>query len=139
MFAIVKSNFNTRVTSGLLNGCLDALNKKGVDKSQIKIFEVPGAFEIPFTINKILRSKADFDAIIALGAIIKGETDHYHYISDSVTRGIMQITQNSEIPIIFGVLTCQNSQLAYSRSDNDKKNKGFEAGEAAIEMLNQDS
>lgn len=139
MFAIVKSNFNTKVTSGLLSGCLNALSKKGIQKEQINIFEVPGAFEIPFMINKILKSRADFDAVIALGAIIKGETDHYHFISDSVTKGIMQITQNSEIPIIFGVLTCQNSQLAYARSGNDKKNKGFEAGEAAIEMLNQDS
>ena len=139
MFAIVKSNFNTKVTSGLLNGCLNAFTKHNIDKQQIKIFEVPGAFEIPFMINKILRSRADFDAIIAIGAIIKGETDHYHYISDSVTKGIMQITQNSEIPIIYGVLTCQNSQLAFERSSNDKKNKGFEAAEAAIEMLNQDS
>ena len=139
MFAIVKSNFNTKVTSGLLKGCLDALNKQGFRNKQIKIFKVPGVFEIPFTINKILKSRADFDAIIALGAIIKGETDHYHYISDSVTKGVMQLTQNSEIPIIFGVLTCQNSQLAFERSSNDKKNKGFEAGEAAIEMLNQDS
>ena len=139
MFAIVKSNFNTKVTSGLLNGCLNALNRQGIQKQQINIFEVPGAFEIPFMINKVLKFRTDFDAVIALGAIIKGETDHYHFISDSVTKGIMQITQNSEIPIIFGVLTCQNSQLAYARSGNDKKNKGFEAGEAAIEMLNQDS
>ena len=112
MYAIVKSNFNTKVTSGLLNGCLNALNKQGIQKQQINIFEVPGAFEIPFMINKILKSRADFDAVIALGAIIKGETDHYHFISDSVTKSIIQITQNSEIPIIFGVLTCQNSQLA---------------------------
>ena len=138
MIAIVKSNFNTKVTSGLLNGCLNALNRQGIQKQQINIFEVPGAFEIPFMINKVLKFRTDFDTVIALGAIIKGETDHYHFISDSVTKGIMQITQNSKIPIIFGVLTCQNSQLAYARSGNDKKNKGFEAGEAAIEMLNQD-
>ena len=86
-----------------------------------------------------MKKTKDYVCIIALGCVIKGETDHYHYISDSVTKGIMQITQNSQIPIIFGVLTCQNSQLAYSRSDNDKKNKGFEAGEAAIKILNQDS
>ena len=139
MIAIVKSNFNTKVTLGLLHGCLSALNNQGINREQIKIFEVPGAFEIPFMINKILKSKNDVDAIIALGAIIKGETDHYHFISDAVTKGIIQINQISEIPIIFGVLTCQNSQLAYARSGNDKKNKGFEAGEVAIEMLNQDS
>ena len=97
MFAIVKSNFNTKVTSGLLNGCLNALNKQGFNNQQIKIFEVPGAFEIPFTINKILRSRADFYAIIALGAIIKGETDHYHYISDSVTKGVMQLLSLTHI------------------------------------------
>ena len=136
MFAIVKSNFNTKVTSGLLNGCLDALNKQGIEKQQIKIFEVPGAFEIPFTINKILRSRADFDIIIALGAIIKGETDHYHYISDSVTRGIMQIAQSSEIPVIFGVLTDDNLQQAIDRSGGKYGNKGIEAAITALKMVN---
>ena len=136
MFAIVKSNFNAKVTSGLLNGCLDALNKQGIEKQQIKIFEVPGAFEIPFTINKILRSRADFDIIIALGAIIKGETDHYHYISDSVTRGIMQIAQSSEIPVIFGVLTDDNLQQAIDRSGGKYGNKGIEAAITALKMVN---
>ena len=138
MIAIVKSNFNQQVIDGLLTGCMKALKKSGIEKEAVSIIEVPGAFEIPYTVKNILSDeKNDVQAIITLGCIIKGETDHYDYISQAVTNSIMNLTISSKIPILFGVLTCQNAQLAFDRSDaNMKKNKGYEVGQAAIKMIN---
>tara|TARA_B100000424_G_scaffold229968_1_gene191625 strand:- start:3 stop:419 length:417 start_codon:yes stop_codon:yes gene_type:complete len=138
MIAIVKSNFNQQVIDGLLTGCMKALKESGIEKEAVSIIEVPGAFEIPYTVKNILSDeKNDVQAIITLGCIIKGETDHYDYISQAVTNSIMNLTISSKIPILFGVLTCQNAQLAFDRSDaNMKKNKGYEVGRAAIKMIN---
>ena len=138
MITIVKSNFNQQVIDGLLTGCMKALKESGIEKEAVSIFEVPGAFEIPYTVKNILSDeKNDVQAIITLGCIIKGETDHYDYISQAVTNSIMNLTISSKIPILFGVLTCQNAQLAFDRSDaNMKKNKGYEVGRAAIKMIN---
>ena len=138
MIAIVKSNFNQQVIDGLLTGCMKALKESGIEKEAISIIEVPGAFEIPYTVKNILSDeKNDVQAIITLGCIIKGETDHYDYISQAVTNSIMNLTISSKIPILFGVLTCQNAQLAFDRSDaNMKKNKGYEVSRAAIKMIN---
>ena len=138
MIAIVKSNFNQQVIDGLLTGCMKALKESGIEKEAVSIIEVPGAFEIPYTIKNILSDeKNDVQAIITLGCVIKGETDHYDYISQAVTNSIMNLTISSKIPILFGVLTCQNAQLAFDRSDaNMKKNKGYEVGQAAIKMIN---
>ena len=138
MITIVKSNFNQQVIDGLLTGCMQALKESGIEKEAVSIIEVPGAFEIPHTIKNILSDeKNDVQAIITLGCVIKGETDHYDYISQAVTNSIMNLTISSKIPILFGVLTCQNAQLAFDRSDaNMKKNKGYEVGLAAIKMIN---
>lgn len=138
MIAIVKSNFNQQVIDGLLTGCMKALKESGIEKEAVSIIEVPGAFEIPYTVKNILSDeKNDVQAIITLGCVIKGETDHYDYISQAVTNSIMNLTISSKIPILFGVLTCQNAQLAFDRSDaNMKKNKGYEVGRAAIKMIN---
>ena len=138
MIVIVKSNFNQQVIDGLLTGCMQALNESGIEKEAVSIVEVPGAFEIPYTVKNILSDeKNDVQAIITLGCVIKGETDHYDYISQAVTNSIMNLTISSKIPILFGVLTCQNAQLAFDRSDaNMKKNKGYEVGQAAIKMIN---
>ena len=138
MIAIVKSNFNQQVIDGLFNGCMQALIESGIEKEAVSIIEVPGAFEIPYTVKNILSDeKNDVQAIITLGCVIKGETDHYDYISQAVTNSIMNLTISSKIPILFGVLTCQNAQLAFDRSDaNMKKNKGYEVGQAAIKMIN---
>ena len=138
MITIVKSNFNQQVIDGLLKGCIQALKESGIEKEAVSIIEVPGAFEIPYTIKNILSDeKNDVQAIITLGCVIKGETDHYDYISQAVTNSIMNLTISSKIPILFGVLTCQNAQLAFDRSDaNMKKNKGYEVGQAAIKMIN---
>ena len=138
MITIVKSNFNQQVIDGLLTGCIKALKESGIEKEAVSIIEVPGAFEIPYTVKNILSDeKNDVQAIITLGCVIKGETDHYDYISQAVTNSIMNLTISSKIPILFGVLTCQNAQLAFDRSDaNMKKNKGYEVGQAAIKMIN---
>jgi len=138
MIAIVKSNFNQQVIAGLFTGCMQALKEAGIEKEAVSIIEVPGVFEIPYTVKNILsEEKNDVQAVITLGCVIKGETDHYDYISQAVTNSIMNLTISSKIPILFGVLTCQNAQLAFDRSDaNMKKNKGYEVGQAAIKMIN---
>ena len=139
MIAIVCSEFNSKVTDGLLEGCLMALNKDGVSSKEIDIHKVPGAFELPGKVKLLARGNTSYDAIITLGCVIKGETDHYHYISQAVTDGLMSLTieLNSDYPkIIFGVLTCQSKELAIARSNSDMdKNKGYEAGKAALKMI----
>ena len=139
MIAIVCSEFNSKVTDGLLEGCLVALNKDGVSSEKVDIHKVPGAFELPGKVKLLTRGDTSYDAIITLGCVIKGETDHYHYISQAVTDGIMSLTieLDSDYPkIIFGVLTCQSKELAIARSDsNMDKNKGYEAGKAALKMI----
>ena len=139
MIAIVCSEFNSKVTDGLLEGCLVALNKAGVSSEKVDIHRVPGAFELPGKVKLLTKGDTTYDAIITLGCVIKGETDHYHYISQAVTDGIMSLTIElySDYPkIIFGVLTCQTKELAIARSDsNMDKNKGYEAGKAALNMI----
>ena len=139
MIAIVCSEFNSKVTDGLLEGCLVALSKNGVSSEKIDIYKVPGAFELPGKVKLLTIGDTSYDAIITLGCVIKGETDHYHYISQAVTDGIMSLTVglDSDYPkIIFGVLTCQSKELAMARSDsNMDENKGYEAGKAAIKMI----
>jgi len=137
MIAIVKSSFNSKITDGLYKGCISALNQNGFSDDKIETHIVPGAFEIPYQTKKLLSKKHSlYQAVITLGCVIKGETDHYDYIADAVTKGIMDISINSQIPILYGVLTCQNSELAHARSSDDmKKNKGFEVAIAALEMI----
>ena len=139
MIAIVCSEFNSKVTDGLLKGCLVALNKDGVSSEKVDIHKVPGAFELPGKVKLLTKGDSSYDVIITLGCVIKGETDHYHYISQAVTDGIMSLTVglDSDYPkIIFGVLTCQSKELAMARSDsNMDENKGYEAGKAAIRMI----
>ena len=142
MIAIVCSEFNSKVTDGLLEGCLVALNKDGVSSEKVDIHKVPGAFELPGKVKLLTKGGPSYDAIITLGCVIKGETDHYHYISQAVTDGIMSLTieLDSDYPkVIFGVLTCQSRELAIARSDsNMDKNKGYEAGKAALKMISMD-
>ena len=139
MIAIVCSEFNSKVTNGLLKGCLVALNEDGVSSEKIEIHKVPGAFELPGKVKLLIKGNSSYDVIITLGCVLKGETDHYHYISQAVTNGIMSLTVelDSDYPkIIFGVLTCQTKELAIARSEsNMDKNKGYEAGKAALKMI----
>ena len=137
MIGIVVSVFNKPITDGLLEGCIKSLNENGLKEENINVVYVPGAFELPAKVKKLTENNS-YDCIIALGCIIKGETDHYHYISQAVTKGIMSVTLEKTSPhIIFGVLTCQNKELAYARSGNNEKNKGYEAGMAAIHQINK--
>ena len=138
MIGIVVSNFNKPITDGLLEGCIKSLKENGLEEDNINIFHVPGAFELPAKVKKLTEDNT-YDCIIALGCIIKGETDHYHYISQAVTNGIMSVTlekTKTNPHIIFGVLTCQNKELAYARSGKNQKNKGYEAGMSAIHQIN---
>ena len=139
MIAIVCSEFNSKVTDGLLRGCLVALDEDGVSSEKIEIHKVPGAFELPGKVKLLIKGNSSYDVIITLGCVLKGETDHYHYISQAVTNGIMSLTVelDSDYPkIIFGVLTCQTKELAIARSEsNMDKNKGYEAGKAALKMI----
>ena len=133
--AIILSEFNSKVTDGLLLGCKNALFERGVNDSEIKLLKVPGAFELPAAANQ-LTQLPDIKAVIVLGAIIKGETDHYTYICQAVSYGLMKVTLNSSIPVLFGVLTCPTFELAFNRSEpDDDNNKGYEVGIAAMDML----
>lgn len=131
--AVVRARFNEKITDGLLRGCLRGLQECGVTKNDIVVHEVPGSFEIPFTAS-LLGEIARFDVIIALGAVIKGETKHDEYIANAVAEGITHASIEKEVPIIFGVITPNNFEQAVIRSRNDKANKGYEAAFSAIEM-----
>jgi 6,7-dimethyl-8-ribityllumazine synthase len=133
--AIVCSKFNKEVTEGLLKGALVELSKLGYGEGKVKVFRCPGAFEIPLTAKKVCKSRK-YDAVICLGAVIKGETAHFEYISNIVSTGIFQLGMKYEIPVTFGVLTTYTDEQAIARSSDNKNNKGREAARAAVEMIN---
>ena len=132
--AIVASRFNNEITEGLLAGATEALRENNITEKNIKIFRVPGAFEIPLLTSKLC-VKGKFDAIICLGAVIKGQTAHFEYISESVTHALMRLNIKHRLPISFGILTCYTEEQAISRSMPGIHNKGREAALAAIEMI----
>jgi 6,7-dimethyl-8-ribityllumazine synthase len=135
MIAIAVSEFNTDVCAGLLAGCWAALLESGISEHDIDVTRIPGAFELPAAAAR-LSEQPGVQAVITLGAVIRGETDHYHYISEAVTRGLMQVTLRSPVPVLFGVLTCQNVELARARSEpTGRRNKGYEVGMAAVSMI----
>ena len=131
MIAIVKSNFNQPITDALLASCKQTLESSGVD---YKVFEVPGAIETVGTSKRLLSSPA-YKAIIVIGAVIKGDTDHYDYVCNFVTQGLSILSTQSNIPLIFGILTTQNEEQALDRALADRMNKGKEFAETAIEMI----
>lgn len=133
-FAIVVSRFNEFITSKLLSGALDALRRHNTPEKNISVVWVPGAFEIPLVAKKLADMKG-FDAIICLGAVIRGATTHYDYVCNEVSKGIAQIGLKSGIPTIFGVVTAENLQQAVERA-GAKANKGFDAAVSAMEMAN---
>ncbi|OGS43814.1 MAG: 6,7-dimethyl-8-ribityllumazine synthase [Elusimicrobia bacterium RIFOXYD2_FULL_34_15] len=134
-FAIVVSRFNEFITSKLLSGCLDSLKRHDADDKNIDIVWVPGSFEIPFFASKLASSKK-YDAVICLGAVIKGDTPHFDYIASEVTKGIASTGLKTGIPIIFGVLTTENLEQAIERAGTKSGNKGAEAANMAMEMAN---
>ena len=134
--AIVISQFNKEISDNLLEGALDEYDHIFEDsRSNIDIFDVPGAFEIPGTIMKILKNNKKYHAIITLGNVIKGETAHFEYISSSVTDSISAISRQSNIPVIYGILTTYNYEQALERADSNKKNKGGEVMDTAFKTI----
>ncbi len=134
-FAIIVSRFNDFICDRLLGGALDALRRHGASDDDIEIFRVPGAFEIPLT-AKVLAKTDGYDAIICLGAVIRGSTPHFEYISAEVSKGIANVSLDSEKPVAFGVLTTDTVEQAIERAGTKAGNKGWEAALSAIEMVN---
>jgi 6,7-dimethyl-8-ribityllumazine synthase len=132
-FGIVVSKFNEFVTDRLLAGALDVLAKAGAKEGAIEVARVPGAFEIPLVARRLAAS-GRFDAVLCLGAVIKGDTPHFDYISAEASRGIAQAALDSDIPVIFGVLTTNTEQQAKDRTGGPHRNRGAEAARTAIEM-----
>lgn len=134
-FAIVNARFNEFITNKLLGGALDALHRHGVDDDAITVAWVPGAFEIPMIAAKLARS-GKYNAVICLGAVIRGNTPHFDYVCAEVTKGVAHIGMETGVPTIFGVLTTENIEQAIERAGTKAGNKGFDAAMSAIEMVN---
>ena len=134
-FAIVISRFNEFISGKLLEGALDCLQRHNADEKKISVIWVPGSFEIPMAAQKLAVSKK-YDAVICLGAVIKGDTSHNEYIATEVTKGIAQLSLQTGVPVILGVITPDNLEQAIERAGTKLGNKGFEAALTAIEMAN---
>ena len=132
--AIIRSIYNTDITEKLLAGAAETLLQAGVPKNQVDILHVPGAVEIPLT-AKLLAMKNKYHAIICLGAVIRGETDHYDYVCQQVSQGCQQVMMDFMIPVIFGILTTNDEEQAQARVCSVRGHKGVEAATAAIDMI----
>ncbi len=134
-FGIVVSRFNDFISDKLLNGAVDALTRSGAKGDDIEITKVPGSFEIPLVAKKMAQT-GKYDAIICLGAIIRGATPHFEYLSAEVTKGIAQISLDLTFPIAYGIITSDNLEQAIERAGTKSGNKGWDAALSAIEMVN---
>lgn len=134
-FAIIESRFNEFITSKLLEGALDCLNRHGCNEKDISLIKVPGSFEIPLAADRAA-SSGKFDAIICLGTVIRGGTPHFEYIAAEVSKGIASVTLKHSIPVSFGVLTTDSIEQAIERAGTKAGNKGWDAALTAIEMAN---
>lgn len=134
-YAIVVSRFNEFITSKLLDGAKDSLQRHGADDEQITVVWVPGSVEIPLAAKKLATS-GKYDAVICLGAVIRGQTGHFEYVCQQVSRGIGQINYDTGVPAIFGVLTCETIEQAIERAGTKQGNTGADAALSAIEMTN---
>jgi len=134
-FTIIQSMFNENICDKLLKGALNCFKEHGYKENDLPVFKVPGAFEIPIIADK-LASQKKYDAIICLGAVIKGETAHFEYVSKAVADGILHVGLKYSIPVIFGVLTTYTEEQAEERTGEGQNNKGWEAAETAMEMVN---
>jgi 6,7-dimethyl-8-ribityllumazine synthase len=137
--AIVVARFNSFITERLLDGAIDALRRHGVEENDISVFRVPGAFELPLAVSKAAKQGGQgdrVDAVIALGALIRGGTPHFDYLSAEVTKGVAHVMLDTGIPISFGVLTTDTIEQAIERAGTKAGNKGAEAAQTAIEMVN---
>ena len=133
--AIVASRFNEFITKGLIGGAEDTLLRHNVNTDDIDLYRVPGAFEIPSVCNKIAKS-GKYDAVITLGAVIRGSTPHFDYVAAEVSKGVASVSMQYNIPVIFGVLTTDTIEQAVERAGTKAGNKGSDAAMAALEMIN---
>jgi len=134
-FGIIVGRFNSFIGERLLEGAIDALIRHGAEDKDISVARVPGAFEIPLAAKKMANG-GNYDAVIALGAVIRGSTPHFDYVSSEVTKGVAAVSLDSGLPVIFGVLTVDTIEQAIERAGTKAGNKGFEAAVTAIEMVN---
>jgi len=132
--AVVVSRFNSFITDRLVEGALDALRRHGVQDEDVRVVRVPGAFELPLAVRRA--AGAGVDAVVALGALIRGGTPHFEFLSAEVTKGLAQVTLDTGVPVAFGVLTTDTVEQAVERAGAKSGNKGFEAAQTAIEMAN---
>ena len=134
-FALVTSRFNDFITDKLVGGALDALVRSGVDDDDIDLLKVPGAFEIPLVAKKAVDT-GKYDAVICLGAVIRGSTSHYDYVCAEASKGIAQVSLDSGTPVIFGIITTDTIEQAIERAGTKAGNKGWSAAVSAVEMAN---
>ncbi len=134
-FGIAISRFNSFITESLLEGAIDTLVRHGADKKDITVVRVPGAFELPVVVQRMAKA-SKYDAIVVLGAVIRGGTPHFDYVAGECTKGIGQVALQHDIPIAFGVLTVDSIEQAIERAGTKAGNKGSEAAVSAIEMVN---
>ena len=134
-FALVVSRFNNFLTDKLLEGAVDCLKRHGADVDNVSVAYVPGAFEIPYAAAKLANGEK-YDAVICIGAVIRGDTPHFDYIANESAKGIAKIGMDSGIPVIYGLITADNLEQAIERAGTKAGNKGWDAAESAIEMIN---
>ena len=134
-FAVVVSRFNALVTEQLLQGALDAIRRHGGDGGKVDVFRCPGTFELPAVLKRVARS-GRYDAVVALGAVIRGGTPHFEYVAGEVSKGVAQVALEADCAVSFGVLTCDTMELALERAGVKGGNKGADAAAAAIEQAN---
>ena len=134
-FAIVASRFNEFIVNKLVSGAEDAFIRHGVNEDDISLVWVPGAFEIPLTAKKLANS-GKYDAVVCVGAVIRGATSHYDYVCNEVSKGIASVGLSSGVPVIFGIVTTENIEQAIERAGTKAGNKGADAAKTAIEMVN---
>ncbi|HTT08130.1 MAG TPA: 6,7-dimethyl-8-ribityllumazine synthase [Gammaproteobacteria bacterium] len=132
---VIASRFNSAIADALLKGCIETLRAGGVVEKDITVVRVPGAFEIPFVARR-MAAQGDCDVLIALGAVIRGETPHFDYIAGQCARGVAEVSADLDVPVIFGVLTTETLPQAAARAGGEVGNKGADAARAAIEMVN---
>ncbi|MEE9397692.1 MAG: 6,7-dimethyl-8-ribityllumazine synthase [Methylococcales bacterium] len=133
-FCLVVSRFNSFIVEQLLNGAIDALSRHGIDKQSIEIVRAPGAFELPITVQRVAKT-GTYDAIVALGAVIRGDTPHFEYVAGECVKGIAGVSLSFDIPVSFGVLTVDTLEQAIERAGTKAGNKGAEAALSALEMV----
>jgi 6,7-dimethyl-8-ribityllumazine synthase len=134
-FAIVASRFNDLVVDSLIRGAVDALLRHGATEKQLEIVRVPGAFDLPFVVRRVAASKR-YDAVVALGAVIRGATSHFDYVAGQCAAGLARVSEETGVPVAFGVLTTETIEQAFERAGTKAGNKGADAALAALELAN---